>query len=285
MFYRAYLKAKHSKEEIAAKLGFGSPSALFQSLRQDGVPVCPVCGEYSREGSDHCEGPKKRTRRATQTGEAVELPPAVAAADLFRPVVEELAEAVDSLDARREIYRAGRFEQADVYQTPVDISRSAFSEERWQRICEELGQDPEQEALFLRGTKTLNAGGATQSPRETALIAAYVIMGKPIEPLLEVLHPEPPDPHATKLFGGTKPKVPQLKLLAEQVAKLVRGGTLKEGPTTEELSRKEQLWAWHAYSRRQAGVPDKKIREELRKAGFGPDEASRLVKLSLSPPS
>ncbi len=78
--------------EVAHKLEAGSPAVLYQMLRQDGFPVCPICGA-TPEGPGHCDPPTtNRKRRARQGGGAKELPPAREAKDLFRNAQEDDAE-------------------------------------------------------------------------------------------------------------------------------------------------------------------------------------------------
>jgi hypothetical protein len=75
--YLQYVTARlkdPSQEEIAHKLGFGSPKALYQRLRGDGYPVCAECGETPVTG-EHCLPPRKRAP-AKGTGGTVALPPA-----------------------------------------------------------------------------------------------------------------------------------------------------------------------------------------------------------------
>jgi hypothetical protein len=47
---------------------FGSPTALYQQLANDGFPVCKVCGKTPEE-PDHCEKmgrPRRRTKSFRQ---------------------------------------------------------------------------------------------------------------------------------------------------------------------------------------------------------------------------
>src|SRR4051794_5766790 len=88
------------EEQIAAGLSFDSPAAMYQRLQQDGFAVCEVCGETPVK-PDHFKKHKRR-RRATQTGEAIELPYVANASELFRIVLDQLAAAVNDLLVRKE---------------------------------------------------------------------------------------------------------------------------------------------------------------------------------------
>ncbi len=72
-FYRLRNEG-YSEEQIAKKLKQGSAAALYQKLRQDGFPVCEVCGAYSGNNGRCTE--HIRRRKAQSRGEDVELLPA-----------------------------------------------------------------------------------------------------------------------------------------------------------------------------------------------------------------
>jgi hypothetical protein len=85
------------EEEIANKLGFDSPTELYQQVSQEGYPICPVCGTTDVSRS-HCSPEREYKRRAGGgTSEAEELPPAEAAAPLFHQALEKLRACADRL--------------------------------------------------------------------------------------------------------------------------------------------------------------------------------------------
>ncbi len=108
--YLSWRRAGESIDQLARKYELGSASALYHVLRQDGFPVCEVCGDYTREAA-HCEqqkdGGKRRGRQGT--GERVELPPAKVAMPLFEEVLDVLREAIEQLEGRKEYFQDGRF--------------------------------------------------------------------------------------------------------------------------------------------------------------------------------
>jgi hypothetical protein len=55
-FYLLRRNDEYSEDEIASQLGFGSTQALYQQLRADKHPVCPICGALPVE-EGHCESP------------------------------------------------------------------------------------------------------------------------------------------------------------------------------------------------------------------------------------
>lgn len=270
-----------SAEELARELDFGSPEALYRRLRSDRFPVCERCGDPYAPAPDHCPDPDASSgRRARNTGEATELPPPALASDLLRPVLHRLAATVDELDHRREQYRARRFERADPLDDPVALSRQQFSQDEWLAICEEIGEDPQQHMILLHYQTTLFARGASYAPRDTALIAAYILCGGDPEPLLEALHPDPDNADREKLlYSGTErygAKVEELHTVAAQVARLVRGGHVGPGRVAEELSRSEQATASEITRRLSNGEPSEQVKEDLRERGFSSDDYERL---------
>src|ERR671921_488894 len=100
---------EYSEDQIASTLGFGSPRALYQQLRADKHPVCPICGALPVE-EEHCESPAAPRRKAQQgEGEAVDLPPAANATNLFRKALDRLLADVSGLQWRKEYFKDGRF--------------------------------------------------------------------------------------------------------------------------------------------------------------------------------
>ena len=125
-------------------LGFGLPQALYQQLRTDKHPVCPVCGALPVE-EDHCEPPATPKRQARKGGrEAVQLPPAENAMRLFSGVLNKLLLfEVGKLKRREERLQSGRFvvEREDFQYWW--LGREDFSEqEEWWRFCEKNRVDP-----------------------------------------------------------------------------------------------------------------------------------------------
>lgn len=76
-----------------------------------------------------------------------------------------------------------------------------------------------------------------------------------------------------------------LKTKAAQLARLVRGGPLRRGPSTGELSPEEQNIVWYRQQRQRDGIPDAVIFEELKeKRGLSKADYQRLKKFRLDLP-
>jgi len=170
--YLSWRLADKPIDELAKRYELGSAAALYHVLRQDGFPVCEVCGDYTKEPA-HCEqqerGGKRRARRGT--GERVELPPAREAIPLFEEALDELRAAIEQLEGRKEYFQDGRF----VVETHVE----GHAYEGGERV----------------EFKGAHAGPGQQSPPEplTSLIAIYILAGLPLEPLLSKLNSNPED--------------------------------------------------------------------------------------------
>jgi hypothetical protein len=248
------------EDDIAADAGCESPRALYQQLAQDRFPVCRVCGATHVE-EDHCKPSKRRRRARRSTDTRTELPDASEAIPLFAPVVDALDGYISDLTVLRETYADERFEAVERYEM------SAIT-------------DPAKNTTTY-GPATLPLG-ARQSPPHAlvALISAYVVEGKPLEPLLEVLHPSAKNVKQQQLDE----KVAQLKLMAVHVAKLVRGGIVRTGHHTEELEPREQAAVEYITSQLRAGTPEPKIDETLLNRGFGRQEIRRLKKFRIDYP-
>jgi hypothetical protein len=228
---------------------FGSPRALYQQLANDGFPVCKACGATPVK-PDHCEKSGGRQRRAKFDSEApVKLPPADAARDLFSNALEGLNTEVDSLDIEEDWLLGGKryitaWVDRDVYKV---IHRAECSKEEWEELCERHGANPkETDAVDVRTVESSPAGLNRTPPGElAALVAAYVfspdgLKRRPLEPLLEALHPEPAVADKEQL----RAKIEELEKVAGHVAMIVRGGTVESGRPIDEVSRSKHFLAW-----------------------------------------
>jgi hypothetical protein len=249
------LKGAEPKEEDLEELGFGSAEAMKKQLENWDIPSWVTQGNYATER------PKRRRRARRSTDARTELPDASEAIPLFAPVVDALDGYISDLTVLRETYADERFEAVERYEM------SAIT-------------DPAKNTTTY-GPATLPLG-ARQSPPHAlvALISAYVVEGKPLEPLLEVLHPSAKNGKRHQLDE----KVAQLKLMAVHVAKLVRGGIVRTGHHTEELEPREQAAVEYITSQLRAGTPEPKIDETLLNRGFGRQEIRRLKKFRIDYP-
>jgi hypothetical protein len=270
---------------IAKELGPGTPEALYKQLSHDGFPVCTVCGETPAQ-PDHC----KRKRKARKSTEEAQLPSPESAASYFRVALAWLEEDIASLPLFEERLQGERF--VGMFDEPEEellLYRRMFYKFDWEQMCSNYGYDSAPNTLLVEGTGTTQPCGANRTPARplVRLIAAYALVNESLKPLLDTLHPNPTSIVENKLSE----KVDQLELVAGQVATLVRGGTLRRGPSTEGVSREEQGIAWSISQRREEGASDEKILQEIAYMGhyaYGrcltEDDISRLGDLRLGPP-
>ena len=250
---------------------FGSPQALYARLASDGFPVCRKCGE-TPVPPEHCQEPKPaRKRRARLAGEREELPPAAAAAGIFHAALIALKDDIVKLADRREWLQGERFMAGD-YQTGRVVLRL---------LNEDSIVDPPAETVLQEHGEVAVPRGAGQAPAEplTTLIGVAVLTGYPLPPLLRALHPDPSTIRAERLEQA----VQEAKDKVRQLARLVRGGEIRRGPPTEEVSPLEQLAAWEIHGLLQAGATKREVEDHLKAMGFGKETVSRLRSLRLDP--
>jgi hypothetical protein len=275
MWYRLRLRAL-SEDEILRDLEhgglgeFGSLRALYQQLANDKFPVCKVCGQTPEE-PDHCEKLGRTRSRTKADSEAlVKLPPADTARDLFLDALEGLKLYTNSLDIEEDwLWEDKRYITAwidrDVYKV---IHRSECSKEEWEELCERHGANPKETDALEVPTMESGPAGLNRTPPEdlAALIAVYVfsrdgLKRRPLEPLLEALHPDPTAANMKQL----RKKIEELKKVAGQVAMIVRGGTVESGRSIVEVSRWEHFLAWDIQQLDPEGTSsDEEMLERLR---------------------
>jgi hypothetical protein len=249
---------------------FGSLRALYQQLANDKFPVCEVCGK-TPEKPDHCEKPGGRRRRARRASEKKELPPASAATVIFRVALVMLENDVAKLAKRREWLQGERFVAGDYETGRVVLSA----------LSEGVPVDPPVETVVQEDGDIAIPRGAGQSPAEplTTLIGVTVLAGYPLPPLLRALHPDPSTIRSERLEQA----VQEVKDKVRQLARLVRGGNIRRGPTTGEVSPLEQHAAWEMSGLLYAGATEQEIEDHLKELGFGKESISRLRDLHLDP--
>lgn len=247
----------------------------------------------------------------------MKLPPASEAEDLFREAIAELSGLIDPPELPANLSGWQRFREGwkrrqtvgsleeylqgecivsysveDRANAPV-IYRENYTTEEWQEVCEEQGVAPSAERIVLEEISAIPYG-AKKAPAEilVKLIGIYVLAGKPLEPLVEILNHTPgtvdwetidKDIHGYRTpdkegRGKRRPgrhvdgMLDKLRLIATEV----RGGTRRTGPF-EELSNKEVEIA-----RKIAVMSDEltrqEIYEELKKKGYTRSDVDRLAK-------
>jgi hypothetical protein len=250
------------EESVTESLGFGSVEAMHKQLTNWGLPDW-ITGDAPK--SSEPDKPERGGQTASE--EPTELPPAHGAALLFYQALQKLNRAIGDLDNRKEYLQNGRFVAQE------DTARGDWPE---------MGIED--------GTLTVPLGGQ-QTPLEPlpALIAAYILADEPLEPLLEKLNtrPETVDKEQIQaLIEGKKTSkghVRGLKSVAGLIARGVRGGEIRGGPTTGEFSTKIQNGVWYSQQLAQRGFTAKAIFERLKEADFSPSEISQVRKLNKLP--
>jgi hypothetical protein len=276
-----------TEDQIAHDLGFGSPAALYRQLSHDGFPVCPVCGDTPVK-TNHCRENRGRRRAKRGTGQAIELPPARRAEDLFRKAIRNVETDLLHLNLRREFYGDERFDAVSDYpETSITFAREKLppgeeGDEIWRELCIKVGHDPSVDSFVRTPVPTITYLGATQSPPEplTQLIALYVLAGEPLDALLDALHPDPSEGDKQRLHQA----VDELWRKAGQLATLVRGGVIRRGPSTGEVSPHERAAAHYISHQLSKGIAKAQIHEALRKLGYSQQEITRLKNLKIEPP-
>ena len=232
-------------EDIATKCRCGSAAHLYRRLSADGYPVCATCGAAPISKEHTC---KPKRRPGPGTGEGRELPAVSGASGLFTDTLRDLLASVADLEHRHESSQDGRIVGRDVVEgSTLYLSRryeykgrvvENFSEDQWNELCTKHGEDPDIEGFWVDSGALRRAAGATRHPAEplTTLIGAYALAGGDMEELLERLYPGAPTQEIReairKRVDGKKKldKMDGLKVLAQQLAMLVRGQALVGTP-------------------------------------------------------
>ena len=270
-------------DERLSKLGFVSVDAMRTQLKNWELPEWLV-EEY------------KARNPGAGTGQHRELPPPVRAVGLFQERLEALQVLLrdaEDLEHRQESYQDGRFPGADVYEGTLIFSRyrrdnegrrlEIYSEQQWRKLCEQYGQDPEEEHFGVMDSVLQAPTEAVPAPPEplTTLIGIYALAGGQIEPLLEALYPGEPSrevlEEVRKCVEGKKKtdKKDGLKTLARQLAVLARGGGLRGAPPIA-LSSEEHDAACYITQLRDEDRPEEDILRSL--SNHRKPDGSKLTK-------
>jgi hypothetical protein len=243
-----------------------------------------------------------KVRRARSTGDPERLPPAGAARPLFRRALHALSRYVDppkpptdrpvgfmdmdftdgagELSFLEEYLQAGRFVSVSVNRSDPNeiqtVRRKDLSSEEWEQACHEYCEDPAQDHFLIGAEMTVQPEGAAHSPWDVLvkLIGVYVLTGEPLEPLLENLHPEPEKADREQLerlvhgYKQGKGYVPGMVDKAQQISRLIRGGTVRRGPSTPGLSERDLRAAWDITWRKEQGWSYAEIHSWLEKKRY-----------------
>ena len=238
-----------SEDEIAKKAEFGSAEAMYHQLKAWGLTgLLPP--ETAGKERPRAETPKaSQEHKARSSGQPEELPDASAAAGLFKEMLDQLRGQVELLEHLSLVYQGGYFTGAYTF------------EDYWPDFSAD-GPLPS-----LHPTEA-----SPYPPRElVALIAAYALLGRPIEPLLEVLFPKHSQADIKgiyKLLYQTKSPKTENGLLrtAQQFAAAVYGHKVERG-TRGESPAGDEVLAWYITQRREAGIKDEEIFQEILSSG------------------
>jgi hypothetical protein len=279
-----------SEGEVARKAGFGSAAAMHHQLSVWGFSglLPPERQEEFPKPTAFGAEPKQRTRAS---GPSEEVPDASGAVDLFDEMLDELRGTVRLVEDLSLGYQGKRFVGMYTFEGDWTFPRSSYSVQRWQELCRQHGQDPNVESFSISGvTSNHPTEAGPYPPREVVvLIAAYALAGRPMEPLLKVLYPEHSEAdieEINKLLYETQADGRQNGLLrtAQQFAAAVYGRKVGKGAPAVQLAResaREHLLACHITKRREAGLTDEEIRQEILDSGreLSNEDFARLAKL------
>lgn len=227
-----------SEEKIAHELNIAAKD-LYKELKDEGYPICEVCGAHPVKG-EHCpkptRQPEKRTRKMrTLAGKPEPLPPIAGAIDLFEHALLTLRGDIEYIRHHQEALQGNYFVSTGVIQSGEDLQPSV------------RGVDFYPKAAVMR------------------LIGTYLLCSNlSVESLLEKLHPQSREPDREtirrRLIGQpTERGNDALRPIARSLAKLVRGGVIKPGPK-DSLDLFEHMIAdaW------QRGLEEGKTEEDMR---------------------
>jgi hypothetical protein len=264
------------EDSVAERAGYRGVGHMRQELEGWDFPRWFIEGDAPPKPRNHSaqSKPAKPKRHARGSGPVIEIPPASNATPLFREKLEALARANEDLRHRKEKLQGGLFHQSAVYTDPVPIPREVFTEEQWELLVETHNLDPAATVFLDTDAKTWSLGGGTPAPQVPlpALIAAYILTAGDLRPLLATLYPGEPSAQIFEQIreciegkkntnGATRDG---LKVVAEQLARLVRGGPVRPGRNSAEVSRFEVNLACRITDDRKAGMPDQAIFDKLR---------------------
>jgi hypothetical protein len=288
----AYLRREsmYSEEEIAQKLGFGSLEAMRIQLRNWELPKWLMGGL-----EDETSGKAKRKAREGK-GDIVELPPASNALPLFEEFLDKLRAEATWLSRRTEYLKDGRFVVGHEWVTGREVPREKIgvmnryekkdfsSDEEWERFCREIGENPAADVAYEWLLSPAPSGASPVPPEPlVTLCALHALRGGDQEELLEKLHYDLSDAPREQLAGIAE----RLRKEARRYATGIRGGDVRTGQKAAPLTEYEHEIAAYVNRRRDRGMADEQILEELNDGALweiGPitlDELKRLGGLRL----
>jgi hypothetical protein len=268
-----------SVEDMYFRLKRWGLTGLLPPERQEELPKPTAFGAESKQ-------------RPRGSGPSEEVPDASGAVDLFDEMLDVLRGTVRLVEDLSLGYQGKRFAGMYTFEGDLTFPRSSYSVQRWQELCRQHGQNPNVESFSISGvTSNYPTEAGPYPPRELVmLIAAYALADRPMEPLLKVLYPEHSKAdieeinkllYETKFAGGSQNG---LLRTAQQFAAAVYGRKVGRGSPPEQPAResaREHLLACHITERREAGLTDEEIRQEILDSGreLSNENFARLAKL------
>jgi hypothetical protein len=283
-------KTDLTEYQIASKLGFRSPEALYKQLEIDGSPLCGVCGLLYPEAG-HPKEHERKPQPKLNTETWIKLPNAMNAGGLFRKALEEYNMKLDLVGSEESWLRGKSIRTYIVDRPgPESLWRESYTEAKWKKLCERYDADPEttDELYVPVDSAGVVRVGRAPSKRLIALIAAYALAGWPLRTLIERLHPEPDSADER----GVEEKVDQLWEAADHLATLVRGGKLGKGNRPPEVPDEEVIAAWliHGLEEEEELLSDEEVLARLKETlpsiaeGLTANQIYRIRHSGLKPP-
>jgi len=257
-------RKKYSERQIAEKAGFGGVEAMHHQLETWGLTGLLPFEKPQATSKKRVAGTKPE-RKARNLGPRKELPSAGNAAPLFKERLEALLESVELLKHMDESLHGRHFVRQDVEMATVLFPWEHLSEKGREEI-RKLGADGDD--FTATGVPVVFPGGVALSPTETEaiLIAVYALAGGDIRRLLVALHLDSSaiDAEAQEEIRqcteGSRPddKKDGLKVLARQLATLVRGSEVRTGRPSVR-SKADHAFACAITYYRKQGLSDEEI--------------------------
>jgi hypothetical protein len=248
LYWLRYWREKgESEEQIATqRLGFESIERMYRQMKGWGWPDWTIYPVQPKQK-------QKQKQKPRSTGSAHELPPTAEAVHLFRDALNTLFADADDLKHRKETYITDPGKDKGLFDATYEDTLAAIiipRGERWREVPERLGIPPNEKSIFAEGMRYKNFEGASPAPPAPlpALIAAYLLAGKPLQPLVEALHPEAHEADLQKIEDRIQGER-GLSHNAEQIAILIRGGKVGRGTPPTDTSPEEQRKHWEEKSR------------------------------------
>ncbi len=281
--------------EVARASGFGSPEAMHHQLRAWGLTslLPPEDEGQPSKTTTYMGGGRKGRGGGKGAGEeAVVLPPAVGAKDMFAYAIAQLKSDLHYIEHLEEVVNGPIFEARYVYSKedaphPVVYLRGKVSAERWDELCAEQGKDPAStDTLYVsRDSRYLAGTSSWPTMPLVRLIAAYCLCVRTtndIEALLDRLHPKPEEADRKEVYkyiNGAE----GVQRRAKKLAQVMRGKPVSQGLNAEGENIFNHTVGDYIRALRGQGVPREEIvrilREEYREEALPDGEIARLFDL------